>query len=390
MQYIKVENNGYVNQVQADPRIIFDNHGQAYQVQNNQNHGFVNEIQTGPNHGYITQVQTGPNSYHGYINQVQSENSGYDNQDETEPNHGYITQVQTGPNSYHGYINEVQSENSGYDNQDDTEFHDEFLDETEPNHGYITQVQTGPNSYHGYINQAQENYGDVNQVQTGPKNHGYINHVQNGPTRGAEPGMLTHQPILKAVEAKSVPSKDLHTFRRPNPKVKMENQGCNNQVQTGPTRGAEPGRLSDHPILQAVGANPDLHTFRRLKHKVKMENQGYNNQIQTDPTREAEQEILKQRAELGMLSDHPISRAVGANPDLHTFRRPKPMVKMENQGYNNQIQTGDTGVAKPDMLKHIQILQAVEAKPVSSKDFDTFRRPYPRDKFEHRIEKRGM
>ena len=234
MQYIKVENNGYVNQVQADPRIIFDNHGQAYQVQNNQNHGFVNEIQTGPNHGYIT------------------------------------------------------------------------------------QVQTGPNSYHGYINQAQENYGDVNQVQTGPKNHGYINHVQNGPTRGAEPGMLTHQPILKAVEAKSVPSKDLHTFRRPNPKVKMENQGCNNQVQTGPTRGAEPGRLSDHPILQAVGANPDLHTFRRPK--------------------------------------------------------------MENQGYNNQIQTGDTGVAKPDMLKHIQILQAVEAKPVS----------YPRDKFEHRIEKRGM
>ena len=248
MQYIKVENNGYVNQVQADPRIIFDNHGQAYQVQNNQNHGFVNEIQTGPNHGYIT------------------------------------------------------------------------------------QVQTGPNSYHGYINQAQENYGDVNQIQTGPKNHGYINHVQNGPTRGAEPGMLTHQPILKAVEAKSVPSKDLHTFRRPNPKVKMENQGCNNQVQTGPTRGAEPGRLSDHPILQAVGANPDLHTFRRLKHTV----------------------------------------------------------KMENQGYNNQIQTGDTGVAKPDMLKHIQILQAVEAKPVSSKDFDTFRRPYPRDKFEHRIEKRGM
>ena len=318
MQYIKVENNGYVNQVQADPRIIFDNHGQAYQVQDNQNHGFVNEIQTGPNHGYITQVQTGPNSYHGYINEVQSENSGYDNQDETEPNHGYITQVQTGPNSYHGYINQVQE---NYVNQD----------ETEPNHGYITQVQTGPNSYHGYINQVQENYGDnetepnhgfITQVQTGPKNHGYINHVSTGPTRGAEPGMLAHHPILQTVEAKPVPSKDLHTFRRPNPKVKMENQGYNNQVQTGPTRGAEPGRLSDHPILQAVGANPNLHTFRLPEHI--------------------------------------------------------------------QIQTGTTREAEPEMLKNRPILQAVEAKPVSSKDFHTFRRPYPRDKFEHHIEKRGM
>ena len=257
MQYIKVENNGYVNQVQADPRIIFDNHGQAYQVQDNQNHGFVNEIQTGPNHGYITQVQTGPNSYHGYINQVQEN---YVNQDETEPNHGYITQVQTGPK----------------------------------NCGYINHVNTG----------------------------GYINHVNTGPTRGAEPGMLAHHPILQTVEANPVPSKDLHTFRRPNPKVKMENQGYNNQVQTGPTRGAEPGRLTDHPILQAVGANPDLHTFRLPEHI--------------------------------------------------------------------QIQTGTTREAEPEMLKHQPILQSVEAKPVSSKDFHTFRRPYPRDKFEHHIEKRGM
>ena len=228
MQYIKVENNGYVNQVQADPRIIFDNHGQAYQVQDNPNHGFVNELQTGPNHGYITQVQTGPNSYHGYINEVQSENCGYDNQDETEPNHGYITQVQTGPNSYHGYINGVQ-----------------------------------------------ENFGDVNQVQTGPKNHGYINHVQTGPTRGAEPGMLTHHPILQAVEAKPVPSKDLHTFRRPEPKVKMEDQGYNNQVQTSPTRVAEPGMLEHHPILQAVEAKPvpskDFHEFRRPYPRGKFE-----------------------------------------------------------------------------------------------------------------------
>ena len=298
MQYIKVENNGYVNQVQADPRIIFDNHGKAYQVQDNQNHGFVNEIQTGPNHGYITQVQTGPNSYHGYINEVQCENSGYDNQDETEPNHGYITQVQTGPNSYHGYINQVQ-ENYG-DN------------ETEPNYGYIIQVQTGP------------------------KNHGYINHVQTGPTRGAEPGMLAHHPILQAVEAKPVPSKDLHTFRRPNPKVEMENQGYNNQVQTGPTRGAEPGMLAHHRILQTVEAKPV-------------------------PSKE-----------------------------LHTFRRPEHKVEMENQGYNNQIQTGTTGAAEPEMLKHHPILQAVEAKPVSSKDFHTFRRPYPRGKFEHHVEQRGM
>jgi hypothetical protein len=240
VQYIKVENSGYVNQVQADPRIIFDNHGQAYQVQDNPNHGYVNQDQTGPNHGYINQVQTGPNSYHGYINQDQ-ENHGYINQVETGPNHGYITQVQTGQNSYHGYINQVQ-ENSGDNNQ----------------------VQT-------------ENSGNVNTDQTGP-NHGYINQVQNGPTRGAEPGMLAHHPILKAVEAKPVPSKDLHTFRRPNPKVKMENQGYNNQVQTGPTGAAEPEMLKHHPILQAVEANPvpskDFHTFRRPYPRGKFEQRG--------------------------------------------------------------------------------------------------------------------
>ena len=201
MQHIKVENSGYVNQVQADPLIIYDNHGQAYQVQTDQNYD-----QTDPrNHGYTTQVQTGPNSYHGYINQ-----------DQIDPNHGFINQVQTGQNSY-GYINPVQTENPG----------------------------------------------NVDTVQTGP-------------TRGAEPGMLAHHPILQAVEAKPVPSKDLHTFRRPEPKVKMENQGYNNQIKTGPTVAAEPEMLKHHPILQAVEAKPvpskDFHTFRRPYPKGKFEN----------------------------------------------------------------------------------------------------------------------
>ena len=201
MQHIKVENSGYVNQVQADPLIIYDNHGQAYQVQTDQNYD-----QTDPrNHGYTTQVQTGPNSYHGYINQ-----------DQIDPNHGFINQVQTGQNSY-GYINPVQTENPG----------------------------------------------NVDTVQTGP-------------TRGAEPGMLAHHPILQAVEAKPVPSKDLHTFRRPEPKVKMENQGYNNQNKTGPTVAAEPEMLKHHPILQAVEAKPvpskDFHTFRRPYPKGKFEN----------------------------------------------------------------------------------------------------------------------
>ena len=201
MQHIKVENSGYVNQVQADPLIIFDNHGQAlYQVQTDQNYD-----QTDPrNHGYTTQVQTGPNSYHGYINQ-----------DQIDPNHGFINQVQTGQNSY-GYINPVQTENPG----------------------------------------------NVDTVQTGP-------------TRGAEPGMLAHHPILQAVEAKPVPSKDLHTFRRPEPKVKMENQGYNNQIKTGPTVAAEPEMLKHHPILQAVDAKPvpskDFHTFRRPYPRGKFE-----------------------------------------------------------------------------------------------------------------------
>ena len=200
MQHIKVENSGYVNQVQADPLIIYDNHGQAYQVQTDQNYD-----QTDPrNHGYTTQVQTGPNSYHGYINQ-----------DQIDPNHGFINQVQTGQNSY-GYINPVQTENPG----------------------------------------------NVDTVQTGP-------------TRGAEPGMLAHHPILQAVEAKPVPSKDLHTFRRPEPKVKMENQGYNNQIKTGPTVAAEPEMLKHHPILQAVEAKPvpskDFHTFRRPYPRGKFE-----------------------------------------------------------------------------------------------------------------------
>ena len=200
MQHIKVENSGYVNQVQADPLIIYDNHGQAYQVQTDQNYD-----QTDPrNHGYTTQVQTGPNSYHGYINQ-----------DQIDPNHGFINQVQTGQNSY-GYINPVQTENPGN-----------------------------------------------------------VDIVQTGPTRGAEPGMLAHHPILQAVEAKPVPSKDLHTFRRPEPKVKMENQGYNNQIKTGPTVAAEPEMLKHHPILQAVETKPvpskDFHTFRRPYPRGKFE-----------------------------------------------------------------------------------------------------------------------
>ena len=203
MQHIKVENSGYVNQVQADPLIIYDNHGQAYQVQTDQNYD-----QTDPrNHGYTTQVQTGPNSYYGYINQ-----------DQIDPNHGFINQVQTGQNSY-GYINPVQTENPG----------------------------------------------NVDTVQTGP-------------TRGAEPGMLAHYPILQAVEAKPVPSKDLHTFRRPETKVKMENQGYNNQIKTGPTVATEPEMLKHHPILQAVEAKPvpskDFHTFRRPYPRGKFEHRG--------------------------------------------------------------------------------------------------------------------
>ena len=63
---------------------------------------------------------------------------------------------------------------------------------------------------------------------------------------------------------------------------------------------------------------------------------------------------------------------------------------MENQGYNNQIKTGPTVAAEPEMLKHHPILQAVEAKPVPSKDFHTFRRPYPRGKFENHVKHRGM
>ena len=248
MQYIKVENSGYVNQVQANPRIIYDNHGQAYQVH------------TDPrNHGYITQAQTDPNSYHGYVNQVQG-------------NHGYINQVQEN----HGYINQ---------------------DETDPLHGFITQVQTGPNSYHGYINQVEENPGDFNQVQTENRdnvshdqtgsNHGYDNQVQTGPTGAAEPDMLEHHQILKAVEA----NPDLHTFRRPEKRIKLENQVYNNQIQTGPTgsnRGfinqVQTGPTRAEPILQAEKSKPvpskDLHTFHRPEPKVKLENQGFNNQVQ--------------------------------------------------------------------------------------------------------------
>ena len=341
MQYIKVENSGYVNQVQADPRIIYDNHGQAYQVQTDQNHGYINQVQTDPrDHGYIHQVQTDPRN-HGYIHQIQ-----------TDPrHHGYITQVQTGPDSYHGFDNQVQ-ENHGYINQD----------ETDPLHGFITQVQTGPNSYHGYINHVQENPGYFNRVQTENhdnvshdqtgSNHGWINQVQTGPTKAARPEMLEHHPILKPDEAEPVPSKDLQAFHRLNPKIKMENHAYNNQDQT-----ENPGSVD------SVQTGP---------------NHGCINQVQTGPTGAAESE---------MPTHHQILQAVEAKSvpsrDLHNFRRPKPRVKIENQGYNNQIQTGPTGTVEPEILKHHPILKPVLAKPVPPKDFHTFRHPYPRGKFGH-------